>query len=83
MTYNYKVTKDQMNKIFYSIYDRYGYKNAPYEHGEKRTTKIEICGWRYHKEFIKKLLLENDLTVVDLGPDDTIFMDCYEDLYKN
>ena len=82
MTYNYKTTSKIMNKVYFAISDQYGWKNVPYEHGNgKRTTKIEICGWRYKNKFIKKIFLENGLTTIDITKDDTIFLDAYDDYY--
>ena len=79
------VTNEIMNKIYYSISDKYGWEEVPYGYSDTaftgNTTKIEICMWRYDIKFINALFLDNGIDYV-ATKNDTIFLDAKNDIYK-
>lgn len=80
-----KVTYDIMNKIFYEISDKYGWENVPYEYSDTafsdKTTRIEICMWRYNVIFISMLFIKYNI-IIDIDKDSIIFLDAKDDIYK-
>ena len=69
-----------MNKVFYSITDKYDWENEPYVYNN--STKIEIPLWRYSVKFISSLLEEYSININKISKDDTIFLDSYNDYYN-
>jgi len=58
--YEYEVSEEALNKIFWDVFDKYGYENCPYEYSKKgyagKTTCLEIRCCRYSIKYIKDLL---------------------------
>ena len=86
MDLRYVVTYELLNKIYFAISDQYGWEEVPYEYSsggfKDNTIKIEIPMWRYDTEFMKKLFLDNDLTILEFTKDDVIWLDSHDDYYN-
>ncbi len=80
MEYNLECSNKVMNKIFYSITDKYGWENEPYVYN--KSTKIEIPMWRYSVNFINLIIRENNIIIDKITKDDIIFLDSYNDYYN-
>ena len=80
-----KVTNKVMNKVFYSISDKYGWEEVPYVYSDSifnsKTTHIEICMWRYDVKFIKDLFIENGIDI-DVNKDSIYTLNAYNDIYN-